>query len=87
MNLGDSDERAPSFVVLADPKSNFAAQNVVPLINRAKTSDPRVADTLNQISAKLDTTTLTTLNQRLAGPDRPDPAQVAADWLRSQGIA
>jgi osmoprotectant transport system substrate-binding protein len=74
------------FVVLADPRSNFAAQNVVPVVNRAKTSDPRVADTLNQISAKLDTTTLTQLNARLAGPDRPDPAQVARDWLNSAGI-
>jgi osmoprotectant transport system substrate-binding protein len=75
------------FVVLEDPRSNFAAQNVVPLINRAKTSDPRVPDTLNQISARLDTATLTDLNRRLAGPDRPDPAQVARDWLASAGIA
>ena len=74
------------FVVLADPRSNFAAQNVVPLINRGKASDPRVTDTLNQVSAKLDTATLTQLNQRLAGPDRPDPAQVARDWLNSVGI-
>ncbi|PVZ14852.1 ABC transporter substrate-binding protein [Actinomycetospora cinnamomea] len=74
------------FVVLEDPRSNFAAQNVVPLINRAKTSDPRVPDTLNQISARLDTATLTDLNRRLAGPDRPDPATVARDWLASAGI-
>lgn len=74
------------FVVLEDPRSNFAAQNVVPLINRAKSSDPRVTDTLNQISAAMDTTQLTQLNQRLAGPDRPDPAVVARDWLNSAGI-
>ena len=74
------------FVVLADPRSNFAAQNVVPVINRAKTSDPRVTDTLNKISARLDTATLTDLNRRLAGPDRPDPAQVARDWLASAGV-
>jgi osmoprotectant transport system substrate-binding protein len=74
------------FVVLADPRSNFAAQNVVPVINRAKTSDPRVADTLNQISQRMDTAQLTALNAQLAGPDRPDPAQVARDWLNSAGI-
>ncbi|MDD7940070.1 ABC transporter substrate-binding protein [Actinomycetospora lutea] len=74
------------FVVLEDPRSNFAAQNVVPLINRTKSSDPRVTDTLNQISAKMDTAQLTQLNQRLAGPDRPDPATVARDWLNSAGI-
>lgn len=74
------------FVVLADPRSNFAAQNVVPLVNRAKAADPRVTDTLNQISAAMDTAQLTALNQRLAGPDRPDPATVARDWLSSAGI-
>ncbi|GLZ48748.1 glycine/betaine ABC transporter substrate-binding protein [Actinomycetospora sp. NBRC 106375] len=74
------------FVVLADPRSNFAAQNVVPLINRGKAGDPRVTETLNQISAKLDTAQLTALNARLAGPDRPDPAQVARDWLNSAGV-
>ncbi|GAA4930233.1 osmoprotectant transport system substrate-binding protein [Actinomycetospora succinea] len=74
------------FVVLEDPRSNFAAQNVVPLVNRAKSSDPRVTDTLNQISARMDTAQLTQLNQRLAGPDRPDPAQVARDWLAQAGI-
>jgi osmoprotectant transport system substrate-binding protein len=74
------------FVVLEDPRSNFAAQNVVPLVNRAKSSDPRVTDTLNQISAAMDTTQLTQLNQRLAGPDRPDPQTVARDWLNSAGI-
>ena len=30
---------ANNFVVLADPKSNFAAQNVLPLINKAKATD------------------------------------------------
>ena len=74
------------FVVLADPRSNFAAQNVVPVINSAKTSDPRVANVLDQVSARMDTTALTQLNARLAGPDRPDPAQVARDWLSSAGI-
>jgi osmoprotectant transport system substrate-binding protein len=74
------------FVILDDPKSNFAAQQVVPLVNAAKLSNPAVADTLNRISAKLDTATLTDLNRRLDGPDKPDPAQVARDWLSSAGI-
>ena len=69
----DSSIPENDFVVLDDPRSNFAAQNVVPVINRAKTTDPRVAEVLDQISAKLDTTVLTDLNRRLAGPDRPTP--------------
>lgn len=74
------------FVVLADPRSNFAAQNVVPLLARTKTEDPRVVEVLNKISAQLDTVVLTDLNRRLAGPDRPDPAQVARGWLASAGV-
>ncbi|MEJ2868812.1 ABC transporter substrate-binding protein [Actinomycetospora sp. OC33-EN08] len=74
------------FVILADPRSNFAAQQVVPLVNAAKLGNPAVSDVLNLISQRMDTATLTDLNARLAGPDRPDPAQVARDWLSSAGI-
>jgi osmoprotectant transport system substrate-binding protein len=74
------------FVILDDPSSNFAAQQVVPLINSAKLANPAVADVLNRISQKLDTSTLTDLNRRLDAPDKPDPAQVARDWLSSAGI-
>jgi osmoprotectant transport system substrate-binding protein len=74
-----------NFVVLDDPKNNFAAQNVVPLINSAKASDD-VKQVLNAISAKLDTKTLIDLNAKLSSPDKPDAAKVAADWLASAGI-
>jgi osmoprotectant transport system substrate-binding protein len=74
-----------NFVVLDDPKNNFAAQNVVPLINSGKVSD-EVKQVLNAISAKLDTKTLIDLNAKLSSPDKPDAAKVAADWLASAGI-
>ena len=74
------------FVILDDPRSNFPAQQVVPLINSTKLANPAVADVLNRISQKLDTSTLTDLNRRLDAPDKPDPAQVARDWLSSAGI-
>ena len=82
----DSSIPENDFVVLDDPKSNFAAQNVVPLVNAAKANDPRVTEVLDAVSTKLDTQVLTDLNRRLAGPDKPDPAQVARDWLASAGI-
>ena len=87
-DLFTTDSAIPTndFVVLDDPKSNFAAQNVVPLINSSKTGDPRVTEVLNLISSKLDTQVLTDLNRRLADPSRPDPSQVARDWLTSAGI-
>jgi osmoprotectant transport system substrate-binding protein len=74
-----------NFVVLDDPKNNFAAQNVVPLINSGKASDD-VKQVLNAIAAKLDTKTLIDLNAKLSSPDKPDAAKVAADWLASAGI-
>lgn len=70
---------------LDDPRGNFAAQNVVPLINSAKLT-PTISETLNAVSARLDTQTLTELNARLAAPDKPDPDQVAKEWLSSVGL-
>ena len=74
-----------NFVVLDDPKNNFAAQNVVPLINASKAS-AEVKVVLNAIAAKLTTKTLIDLNAKLSSPDKPDAAKVAADWLTSAGI-
>jgi osmoprotectant transport system substrate-binding protein len=75
-----------NFVVLEDPKNNFAAQNVVPLINSSKASD-EVKQVLNQISTKLTTEKLIELNGKLSAPDKPDAAKVAADWLTEAGIS
>ncbi len=72
-----------NFVVLADPKNNFTAQDVLPLINKTKASST-VKSTLNAISAKLDTQTLVMLNKRLDA--KQDPASVAKNWLSSVGL-
>lgn len=81
----DSSIAANGFVVLDDPKNNFAAQNVVPLINSKKASD-NVKQVLNSIQAKLDTKTLLDLDAKLDAPDKPDPSKVAGDWLATAGI-
>ncbi|GAB3661243.1 hypothetical protein GCM10027596_21120 [Nocardioides korecus] len=76
--------KANGFVILSDPKSNFAAQNVVPIINKAKASDG-VKQVLNGISAKLTTSGLGQLIGQVAN-DKKDPAAVAAAWLKSNGL-
>jgi osmoprotectant transport system substrate-binding protein len=81
----DSAIEANDLVVLEDPKNNFAAQNVVPLINKDKASDT-VTAALNDVSAKLDTETLLELNAALDAPDKPDYADVAKDWLEKAGL-
>jgi osmoprotectant transport system substrate-binding protein len=76
---------ANGFVALEDPLNNFAAQNVVPLINSEKATD-QVQQVLNDISSRLTTEVLIDLNGRLAGDDRPNPDTVAEEWLTEQGL-
>lgn len=73
------------FVVLEDPKTNFAAQNVVPLINKAK-ANPQVTEVLDAVTAKLTTEELTGLNAAAAAPEKPSVETVAKDWLTRQGL-
>ncbi len=71
-----------NFVSLEDPKNMFAAQNVVPLVNKSKLSQPMV-DACNAVSAKLDTATLADL---VAKASSGDPDKVAKDWLATAGL-
>lgn len=76
--------KANNFVVLEDPENNFAAQNVLPLINKAKASDT-VTQALNAVSAKLTTQTLIDLLTKVT-VDKQDPNAVATEWLKAQGL-
>jgi len=75
---------ANGFVVLDDPKSLFAAQNVVPLITKSKVT-PTVSETLNAISAKLDTATLGELVKQVV-IDKKDAAVVAKEFLAKNNL-
>ena len=75
---------ANGWVALEDPKFLFAAQNVLPLVNKAKASQT-VTDTLNAVSAKLDTQTLLDLDKQVV-LDKKDPATVAKSFLSSNGL-
>jgi osmoprotectant transport system substrate-binding protein len=76
---------ANHWVVLTDPKNNFGAQNVVPVVNTAKLTDT-IRNALNAVQAKLDTKTLASLDAQLNAPDKPDPSDVAQSWLKSVGL-
>ncbi|HZE50953.1 MAG TPA: glycine betaine ABC transporter substrate-binding protein [Jatrophihabitantaceae bacterium] len=73
--------KANNFVVLTDPKSNFGAQNVLPLINKAKATDG-VKQVLNFISTKLTTDVLIELRTKVE-TNKEDPDQAAQEWLAS----
>jgi glycine betaine/choline ABC-type transport system substrate-binding protein len=75
---------ANDFVVLDDPQNLYAAQNVLPLINKAKATDG-VAAVLNAVSGKLTTDDLIDLNEKVIN-EQQDPAAVAGQWLKDKGL-
>ncbi len=80
----DASIAANGFVILDDPKSLFAAQNVVPLITKSKVS-PTISAALNAISAKLDTATLGALVKEVV-VDKKDASVVAKEFLTKIGL-
>lgn len=75
---------ANSLVPLEDDKNLFLAENIVPLINKAKATD-EVSQTLNEVSAKLKTEDLIAMNGRVAKFE--DIGVIAKDWLSQQGLS
>ncbi|MCQ1994819.1 ABC transporter substrate-binding protein [Arthrobacter sp. zg-Y1171] len=73
-------------VVLEDPKQNWPAQQVIPLIADDRVSD-EARDVLNEVSAQLTTEDLIALNQAVSGDQKLDPADAAQDWLEEKGLA
>lgn len=72
------------FVSLQDPKSMFAAQNVVPLFGKNVLTQP-MKQACDAVSAKLDTKTLASLVNQVAGGKSADA--VAKAWLSSVGLS
>jgi len=72
-------------VVLEDPKTVFAAQQVVPVVT-AKVVGQDAVEVLNRVSAELGSDDLTDLNRAVAGDARLTPAEAASDWLEVNGF-
>jgi osmoprotectant transport system substrate-binding protein len=73
------------WVALEDPKFLFAAQNVVPLISKAKAT-ATVTDALNAVSAKLTTPVLADMVKQISGDEKKDPETVAKEFLSTNGL-
>jgi osmoprotectant transport system substrate-binding protein len=71
-------------VTLADPKFNFAAQNVVPLVYKSA-MNPTIIATLNAISAKLTTQALLSMDNAVI-TDHANYSTVAAGFLSAEGL-
>jgi osmoprotectant transport system substrate-binding protein len=72
-------------VSLSDPKFNFAAQNVIPLVYKAD-SNSTITSTLNAISAKLTTSALLQMDNAVI-TDKQNYSTVATAFLQSIGIS
>ncbi|WP_336712454.1 ABC transporter substrate-binding protein [Arthrobacter sp. USHLN218] len=73
-------------VVLEDPKNNFIAQQVLPLVS-SDSVGKEAADVLNKLSAALTTEDLVDLNRQVSGDEKRNPEDAAADWLKEKGFA
>lgn len=81
----DSSIVTNKFVVLDDPKNVFPAQNVIPLIYKAKVPADAQA-VLNAISAKLTTQDLLNFATK-SDVDKATSRVIAKDWLKQAGLA
>jgi osmoprotectant transport system substrate-binding protein len=74
-----------NLVVLEDPKNNFLAANVVPLVASQKLSD-QLKTVLDAVSAKLSTQALIEMNTATSGNNGVDPDQAARKWVQDNGF-
>ncbi len=75
---------AKGWIVLEDDKDLQAAENITPVV-AANVINDEITSLLNAVSALLTTENITTLNG-LAEIEGQDPAQVAEDFLKDNGL-
>jgi osmoprotectant transport system substrate-binding protein len=78
---------AQHLVILADSRALQPAENITPLVRRSTIEryGPRLLATLNAVSARLTTPTLSYLNGRVQLHGM-NPRTVASGWLRAQAL-
>jgi len=89
VNAGDLFTTDPTIsqgglVTLVDNKNIFGVQNVLPLINKSALSQAGI-DALNAVDAKLDSSTLLTLDTEVQ-VNKQDPLTVANGYLKAIGL-
>jgi osmoprotectant transport system substrate-binding protein len=77
-----------NLVLLQDDKQTQPADNISPIVRNdflAKTDKAAFSKILNDVSAKMDTATLTNLGKQIQ-VDKKDIAAVAKQWLKDTGL-
>jgi osmoprotectant transport system substrate-binding protein len=83
-----TDGRIPAFnfVVLKDDKNYAAPYNLTPVVRKeVLDKNPKIADALNSVSAKLNDETMARLNASV-DVDKKTPEEVAEGFLKSNGL-
>ena len=82
----DGTLESQGLLLLGDDKAIQPAQNLVPAVSKEfLDANPDVADILNGLMAALTTEKLTELNGKIS-VDRAEPADVAKEFLESEGL-
>ena len=74
------------YVELKDPQSMILPQNVIPLVRSDVADNANAVAALDAVQAALTTDDLVQLDKKVDS-EHQDPAQVAAEWLKSKGLA
>jgi osmoprotectant transport system substrate-binding protein len=74
------------YVELKDPKSLILPQNVIPLVRSDVASNSAATGAIEAVQAALTTNDLITLDKAVDA-EHQDPNQVAAQWLKTKGLA
>lgn len=76
---------ANKLVVLTDPKNNWLAQQVLPVV-KTDSVNAAAKDALNKVSSMLTTEDLIHINDQVSGSAKMDPKDAAAQWLKDKGL-
>ena len=81
----DKTGKEVKLVELKDPKRLILPQNVVPLLREESVAED-ARNVINEVQEKLSTRALLEMNRRNSGEEKAEPATIAKDWLKEQGI-
>jgi osmoprotectant transport system substrate-binding protein len=76
-----------NLVVLEDDKGYYPVYQLAPVVrSELLETNPQIAEVLNQLAPLLTDEVMAGLNYQVDGPEQMDPADVAAEFLREQGL-
>ena len=79
--------KANNLVVLEDDKHLFPPDQVAPVVRKALVDDTRgIAMALNRLAPLLTNDVMQNLNLQVDGPQKREPADVARDFLKQNGL-